>query len=587
MEFKDEDFGSNLMYAITSGLYSRDISCVREYFQNAYDPPAFASKIKMSLENNGINFVITDDGSGMDEESLKKALGVGIYTKNKDSEGIFGIGIWSGIAVCDRLVIITKKKNSKTKLRIEIKAKEIREDSTENIKLTEFLSKRTGQIEQLDASSETDNSYTIIRLEKIVETLRSTKDKEGAFSYDNLISFASKNLPLPIDPEFTFSEEIRSKFDSLFIRPVELLIDGTRVFRHINLNKHVRKPVIKTFSIKLPQEDGELKEITILKVWGSLNKEYITLPEEIRGIDFRHNGFKIEDWSDVKSIRGGTFHERWVGEIHVTIPDLLRPTADRSTFQPVPWRYDIDNQISDWLREMQSINSFVSVYISGLQKETKNLQSSDITATKKEEIVKKVYAKNIGGNLKAFENKPEYKELVDELKKEQEKSLKKFEEVQETVSAHKELNFPSRPDIKKTISSLAQSPKLADEIGTLLESKHEKNVQIDPFVTLKEEIEEKTNERYTSFTKATDAIGTKLTLYPKSKNRKENDEQLKQFLKSMNHVFRNLFEHASPETNEWFQKSRNIEKIKPALNAMIALIDLMIYEMVPLDPKDL
>jgi hypothetical protein len=483
-------------------------------------------------------------------------------------------------------VIITKRNNSRTKLRIEIRAKDIRDDSTNNVKLTDFLSKRTGPIEQLDASSETDKSYTIVRLEGIIETLRSSKDKAGAFSSDNLISFASSNLPLPIDPEFTHSAYIKQEFDSLYARPVELLINDKRVFRHIKLKDFVRKPVVKTFSIKLSQEDGGQKDVAILKVWGALNKEYKTLPEEIRGIDFRHNGFKVESWSDIKSVKGGTFHERWVGEIHVIVPDILRPTASRNAFQPVPWRDDLDDQISTWLKEMQSVNSFVSVYISGLQRETKNLQSPDITMTKKTEIIKKVKGKNMGGDLKVFDKKPEYKELVEELKGEQEEATKKFEEVKKTISEQKDLNPPSRPDVKNIVSSFAQNPKLVEELNTLMEIKHEKDIQIDPFVTLREQIEAKTKKRYPSFTKAVDAIGTKITLYPKSKHREKNDEELKKFLKSMNDIFRNLFEHASAETNEWFKESKNIENIKPAFLAMIALVDLMINEMVILDPKE-
>ena len=88
MRFNEEDIGSNLMYALTSGLYSRDVSAIREYFQNAYDPPANATKIEITFDNGGVNCSITDNGEGMDEGELRRALGVGIYTKEGTSEGI-------------------------------------------------------------------------------------------------------------------------------------------------------------------------------------------------------------------------------------------------------------------------------------------------------------------------------------------------------------------------------------------------------------------------------------------------------------------------------------------------------------------
>ncbi len=583
MKFNEEDIGSNLMYAITSGLYSRDVSAIREYFQNAYDPPAFATEISINFDNKGLNCFIKDNGAGMDDNDLKRALGVGIFTKKEDSEGIFGIGIWSGIAVCDKLIIITKKKGNPKKLRIEINAKAIREDSTKDVKLTDFLSERTGEVEHVDAKTEVEQSYTIVRLENILEILRNIKDEKLAFNEEGIIEFASKNLPVPLDPDFAYTNFVADEFDKLYIRPVTLTVGSKTVFRHPGLKGHVRKPVIQTFSTTVEGENGESKELPIVKVWGSLNREYITLDEELRGIDFRHNGFKIEDWSSVRAIKGGTFHERWVGEIHVIRPELLRPTAGRNSFQPVPWRDDIDAKIGKWLTDMQGFNSFVSVGISGVQKEINRLKSPDLTKSKKQDIIKKVVEKNLSANLKSLEKKPEYASLVKELKSEQEAVIKEFEAIKTEIENQVTADQPSRPDIKNAIGSLPSNQKLSQQLKTLMESKHQKDLKIDPFITLKEQIESMTKERYGSFNEAVNAIGVKFTLYPNSTHRAENDGDLKTFLKGMNKVFRNLFEHASEETNEWFKKSKNVEKLKDGYSALIAFISLIIDELVPIN----
>ncbi len=583
MKFNEEDIGSNLMYAITNGLYSRDVSTIREYFQNAYDPPALATEINIDFDNNGLNCSIKDNGTGMNADDLKRALGVGIFTKKEDSEGIFGIGIWSGIAVCDKLVIITKKRGTPKKLRIEINAKAIREDSTNNVKLTDFLSERTGDIEQIDTATEIERNYTIVRLENILEILRNTKDEKKAFNEQGIIEFASKNLPVPMDPNFKFANKIIDEFDKLYIHPINLTVGSTRILRHPGLKDNVREPVIQTFSANVPSENGESKELPIVKVWGSLNREYITLDEELRGIDFRHNGFKIEDWSSVRAIKGGTFHERWVGEIHVIRPELLRPTTGRNAFQPVPWRDDIDAKISTWLTEMQGFNSFVSVGISGLKREINKLKSPDLTKSKKQEIIKKVREKNLGAELKSLEKKPEYTSLVKELKNEQEAVIKEFEAIKSEIEIQGITDQPSRPDIKNAIGSLPANQKLSQQLKTLMESKHQKDLKIDPFITLKEQIESLTKERYGSFNEAVNAIGVKLTLYQKSNHRTENDADLKAFFKGLNKVFRNLFEHASEETNEWFNKSKNVEKLKDGYSALIAFISLIIDELVPIN----
>jgi hypothetical protein len=522
----------------------------------------------------------------MDEADLRRALGVGIYTKSKDSEGIFGIGIWSGIAVCDKLVIITKKKGSAKKLRIEINAKAIREDSTNNVKLTDFLSKRTGDIQHFNAEMEVEQSYTIVRLENILDVLRKVKNQKEAFNEEGIKEFASKNLPVPIDPNFTFANDVVNEFDKLYMRPINLTVDNKRIFRHSALKDHVRKPVIQVFSIKVPDENEATKDLDVVKVWASLNREYVTLDEELRGIDFRHNGFKIEDWGLVRAIKGGTFHERWVGEIHVIRPELLRPTAGRNDFQPVPWREDLDAKISAWLSEMQRINSYVSVGISGVKREVEKLKSPDLTKSKKLEIVKKVIEKNLNTDLKSFENKPEYTALVTELNKEHEAVKNEFETIKSTLEAQDSSDVLTRPEIKKAIGSLPTNTKLAGELKTLMESQHQKDLKIDPFITLKEQIELMTKERYNSFSQAVDVIGTKLTLYPKSTHQKENDNDLKAFLKNMNKVFRNLFEHASEETNAWFKKSKNVEKLKDGYSALIAFISLIIDELVPISYMD-
>jgi len=587
MKFNEKDIGSNLMYAITSGLYSKDVSTIREYFQNAYDPPALATEININFENNGINCSIKDNGAGMDEDGLRRALGVGIYTKNKESEGIesegiFGIGIWSGIAVCNRLVIITKKKGSAEKLRIEIDAKAIREDSTNNVKLTDFLSERTGEIEHLDAKTEIDQSYTIVRLENILEIHRKARNKIKAFNEEGLIEFASKNLPVPIDPNFEYAKKIEDEIDKQYIREVNLTIGGKRIYRHSGLKDHVRNPVIRTFTASVIGEDGTEKEIPVVKVWVSLNKEYITLNENLRGIDFRHNGFKIESWDSVRSTKSGSFTERWVGEIHVIHPNLLRPTAGRDAFQPVPWREEIDTKISKMLSELQSINSYVSVGISSLNKETDKLSSPDLTKTKKQEIIRKVIDKNMNVSPKGIEDIPEYGSLINELKKEQEEAKTKFNKVKNEIESQTVDDQQSPLEFKKALSSIPTNRKVSDIMGTLMEKKYLGETKVDPFIALKEQIEEKTHKSYKSFTVAVDAIGTELTLYPKSDHREENDKKLVKFLKDANEIFRNLFEHASKKTNSWFKESKNVDKLKAGLVGLIGLISLIIDELVPL-----
>src|SRR5665811_85653 len=107
MEFSSDDVGAKLMETITVGLYGNNLNCLREYAQNGID--VGAKNIDIYFENGNHDLIIKDDGSGMSQEELDDALHIGISNKSRKNIGWRGIGIWSGVPVCQRIVIITKK----------------------------------------------------------------------------------------------------------------------------------------------------------------------------------------------------------------------------------------------------------------------------------------------------------------------------------------------------------------------------------------------------------------------------------------------------------------------------------------------
>ena len=104
--FDNDPIGASILEAITSGLYSDNLNCVREYVQNAID--ARAKNIRISYCNGGKDIEILDDGHGMDLSQLTDSLRVGYSEKKGEDIGWRGIGIWSGAAVCERIQIATQ-----------------------------------------------------------------------------------------------------------------------------------------------------------------------------------------------------------------------------------------------------------------------------------------------------------------------------------------------------------------------------------------------------------------------------------------------------------------------------------------------
>jgi hypothetical protein len=172
MKYDNIFIGSRLMETITSGLYDGNLNCLREYIQNSIDSKA--TNIEIFFENGLSDLIIKDNGSGMNRNELENSLGIGTSQKSDDSIGWRGIGIWSGVPVCKRIVIITKKMNDK-KYRIEINNNIIRQEHLSNKSILDILSISTGEIEELscgkEESYETDH-FTIIRLESILPTQR-------------------------------------------------------------------------------------------------------------------------------------------------------------------------------------------------------------------------------------------------------------------------------------------------------------------------------------------------------------------------------------------------------------------------------
>src|SRR3990172_4857728 len=105
VRFTSEDIGVMLLESISQGLYHNPMNSVREYVQNEYD--AAASEVRIVASSDRIT--ITGDGRGMTEEDLLTAKRIGFSRKDpRANVGFRVIGIWSGVAICDEILIGSK-----------------------------------------------------------------------------------------------------------------------------------------------------------------------------------------------------------------------------------------------------------------------------------------------------------------------------------------------------------------------------------------------------------------------------------------------------------------------------------------------
>src|ERR1017187_10514320 len=86
-------------------MYPDSRDAIREYIQNGVD--AKAKIVDVTILQDSI--AVEDDGLGMDHETLKNAIRIGVSDKNPGHDvGFMGIGIYSAFHLCDRMTIYSR-----------------------------------------------------------------------------------------------------------------------------------------------------------------------------------------------------------------------------------------------------------------------------------------------------------------------------------------------------------------------------------------------------------------------------------------------------------------------------------------------
>jgi hypothetical protein len=267
---------------LSLGLYRNFARAVKELISNAYDAGATEVKIKLDLDNNRI--IVRDNGRGMDiKEIEEKFLTIGYPTPliedvdelGRKRIGTFGIGCLSVFPYCNRLQIITKKRNKDEIIEIKIDTKRFfKKEAFFFVEETEVPYK----IHPSDLSEEIGE--TIIVLEEIkshiAEELQQ-KESHGKSSIDKFSGFQKFKWALSQYAPIQFPQDrkdLRDFFDNSGVAPMRLWLDGEELFRNVPENAGIL-------------EKGE-------EQFGDVSLRYAIMttmkpiePEEARGIQIR------------------------------------------------------------------------------------------------------------------------------------------------------------------------------------------------------------------------------------------------------------------------------------------------------------
>ena len=467
--FTDDAFGAKLLEAITAGLYDGNLNCLREYVQNCIDSKA--NKVDIYFENRTI-LVIKDNGLGMNKEELTKALQLGKSEKTENEIGWRGIGIWSGVPTCRKIVIITKKQKN-PKLRIEIDADRLRQQYTSNIPATKVLSDVTGNIEELELGSDEsiqDSQYTLIRLEEILPNQR------AIFAEKDIRAYLSRNIPVPFNTqEFKLGKEIGRRLLENGVKTNETVVffDKQQVFR---------PPDVDTvFFGELVGKKFVINDQTVAYGWLLSSKSNRALIPPNRGVYFKKKGVTIGDETLISKLSGETYNQWQYGEIHI-LTDSLKENASRNNFEANSDILDpFYKQVGEFVSQLQSMNRYQSgnVATNAIERLTKQVDVEDAKPMREKITRMKMRLEQ----NRSFPTDPALqgmKKVIDAVSKKDKKSLTKLEEavkdkakeqnidpVKEKRAIFMELIKTAHPSLKKHLEKTTQKGKMELNIDAM------------------------------------------------------------------------------------------------------------------------
>lgn len=347
--------GVGVIESLTKGLYDGNLNFLREYVQNGID--AEAKTIHINFSNS--SFIIRDTGLGMDRAELETALCFGISDKNKQENkiGWRGIGIWSGVPISKKFVIITKKTGGE-KLCVTINSDKLSSLFSNPMLLSDAINQCKTEIVLIPLNKGEENEqFTEIRLEQVIEGANNS-----IYDEENVRHYLSRTLPVSFNSEkFKYANEIDE-----WLKSVNVVLPTTRVYYN---NVEIQRPPTRDdiFSDYVGKHLLRNKSGEVLAAFWFLISAANKQPENTtnkyiynNGIYYKKSGFTIGDQSLITDLITKTYHKWQYGEIHIISPKIRENTARNNFENNGDDTRDLFEQTKLCLEDLQKINQTLS-----------------------------------------------------------------------------------------------------------------------------------------------------------------------------------------------------------------------------------
>lgn len=349
--FELEHVGSSLLNELAKGLYEPE-SVMREYIQNAIDAHRLweletgtRPDHPIQVEYRGSGISILDYGIGMSLEEVRNVKSVAVSPKqNLDPDfrltGHKGVGIWAGLSFFETLILRTTRHGHDKGYQITLNFKNILDAIDENTDIGNALNPN---YEIHEFSEKALEHYTDITL------INPTQSAEWFLDKNQVENAIMRICPCEIDPNFVFHDEIEDWYRRNHFEMFPIILDGVHVYRDYAGN-------VEAFTT----ETMTVNDIPVAEVWYAISKKKMMKSSKGELVGFRvvQNGFVIgganpysaKNLPGFDSLSIGQYPYWYVGEIHVTSPDL-KPNLARNDFKESEIRRKFVQKMRKWYDE--------------------------------------------------------------------------------------------------------------------------------------------------------------------------------------------------------------------------------------------
>jgi hypothetical protein len=342
LERRDEYFAYGaVLEAVSQGLYPDRKHILREFVQNAYDalgdlhrqkPTAQLEPVEITVSPPSV--IIADKGLGMSDETMRRYRYLGHSGKEKGTHaGFRGIGKYSAVGVCDKLIVRSSKLGEPKSYQVVINAAEMfkRIQEEKNTPLDEILRVHS---QFTHGPEDAQRHYTFVELHGIHRDAAELLD-------ENIVKpYLERVAPLPFDPAFTHGSEVRDRLRQIIpdFLEVQILVNGKPVYKPF-LEDCIRPGYEPVFV-----NETSAEPIAFAWFCQHAGKGQFREPGEqgtkghrhpASGLVYRASNFAVGDGNLTRKTLWPTTPERafyFFGEIHV-LDQAVIPSSDRDNFE--------------------------------------------------------------------------------------------------------------------------------------------------------------------------------------------------------------------------------------------------------------